>query len=98
MFFAPSAWLPFLAEYPRIFLARITVHEIDNMASRFPESLSEAQISEINEKAFPINTKKATKFGLGVFQGKVLFLNIILGLQFVTLTDDARVDVFLRKK
>ena len=51
-----------------------TVHEIDNMASRFPESLSKAQISEINEKATPINTKKATKCGLGVFQGKYLFL------------------------
>ena len=52
------------------------------MASRFPESLSEAQISEINEKAIPINTKKATEFSLGVFQSKVLFLNIILRLNF----------------
>ena len=52
------------------------------MASRFPESLSEAKISEINEKAIPINTKKATTFGLDVFQGKVLFLNIILRLNF----------------
>ena len=60
----------------------MTAHEIDNMASRFPESLSEAQISEINEKAIPINTKKAKKFGLGVFQGKVIFLNIILCLNF----------------
>ena len=49
----------------------MTAHEIDNMASR--ESLSEAQISEINE----INTKKATNFGLVVFQGKVLFLSIL---------------------
>ena len=55
-----------------IFLARITVHEIDNMASRFLESLSEAQISEINEKAIPI----ITKIGLGVFQGKILFLTL----------------------
>ena len=52
------------------------------MASRFPESLSKAQISEINEKAIPINTKKATKFGLGVFQDKVLFQKIILCLNF----------------
>ena len=65
----------------------MTSHEIDNMASRFPESLSE-------EKAIPINTKKATKFVLGVFKGKVLFLNIILRLNFtreaeiVTLTDE----------
>ena len=51
----------------------MTAHEIDNMAYRFPESLSEVQISEINEKGIPINTKKATKFSLGVFQGKVLF-------------------------
>ena len=49
----------------------MTAHKIDNMASPFPESLSEAQISEINGKAIPINKKKATKFGLGVFEGKV---------------------------
>ena len=41
-----------------------------------------AQISKINEKAIPINAKKTTDFGLGVFQGKVLFLNIILRLSF----------------
>ena len=45
----------------------MTAHGSDNMASRFPKSLSEAQISEINEKSIPINKKKATKFGLGVF-------------------------------
>ena len=56
----------------------MTAHQIDNMVSRFPESLSHAQISEINEKAIPINTK----IGLGVFQGKILFLNIILHLNF----------------
>ena len=60
----------------------MTAHGSDNMASRFPESLSEAQISEINEKAIPINKKKATKFVLGAFQGKVLFLNIMLCLNF----------------
>ena len=42
------------------------------------ESLSEAQISEINEKAIPINIK----IGLGVFQGNILFLNINLRLTF----------------
>ena len=57
----------------------MTAHEIDNMASRFPESLNEAQISEINEKAIPVNTKK---FGLDVFQAKILFLNLILRLNF----------------
>ena len=31
-----------------------------------------------NEQAIPISKKKATKFGLGVLQGKVIFLNIIL--------------------
>ena len=51
----------------------MTAHGSDNMASRFPESLSEAQTSEINENAVLINKKKATIFGLGVFQGKVLF-------------------------
>ena len=55
----------------------MTAHEIDNLAG-FLESLSEAQISEIKEKAIPINTKKATRFGLGVFLGKVLVFNIIL--------------------
>ena len=35
---------------PRVFLARMTAHEIDNMVSRFPESLSEAQVSEIMRK------------------------------------------------
>ena len=40
----------------------MTAHEIDNMASRFPEGFSKAQISEINEKAILINTKKAMKF------------------------------------
>ena len=48
------------------------------MASRFPESLSKAQTSEINEKVIPINAK----IGLGVFQGKILVLNIILRLNF----------------
>ena len=55
----------------------MTAHGSNDMASRFPESLSEAQISELNKKAIPINKKKATKFGLDVFQSKVLFLNII---------------------
>ena len=56
----------------------MTAHGSDNMVFRFPESLS----SEINEKAILINKKKGTKFGLGVFQGKVLFLNIIQLLNF----------------
>ena len=60
----------------------MTAHGSDNMASWCPEILSEAQISEIIEKVFPINKNKAAKFGLGVFQGKVLFLNIILRLNF----------------
>ena len=60
----------------------MSAHEIDSMASWFPENLNEAQTSEINEKAIQINTKKATKFGLGVFQGKVLYLNIIIRLNF----------------
>ena len=55
----------------------MTAHEIDDMASRYPESLSEAQISEINEKVITINTKKVTRFGFRVFQAKVLFLNIL---------------------
>ena len=53
-----------------------TAHGSDDIASRFLESLSEAQISEI-KKAIPINKKKATKFGFSVFQYKILLLNII---------------------
>ena len=79
--FARSDWSP-IWEYPRTFLARMSTHKIDNMASRFPDDLSEAQTSEINEKAIPINTKKVTKFNLGVFLGRVLFLNIVLRLNF----------------
>ena len=50
----------------------MNVHKIDNMTSKFPESLSKAQNSEINEKVIPINAKKATMFGLDVFQGFTL--------------------------
>ena len=60
----------------------MTEHGSDDMTSRFSESLSEAQISEINEKAIPINKKKATKFGFSVFQYKMLILNIILRVNF----------------
>ena len=60
----------------------MTAHGSDDKASRFPESLSEAQISEINEKAIPINKKKVTKFGFSVFQYKILLLNIILSVNF----------------
>ena len=60
----------------------MTTHKIDYMASRFPEGLREAKISKINEKVIPMSTKKATKFSLGVFQGSVLFFNIILRLNF----------------
>ena len=56
-----------------ILLARINAHKTENMASWFLESLSKAQISELNEIAIPINTKKA----MGVFQGELLFLNIV---------------------
>ena len=34
----------------------------NNLASQFPECLSAAKISEINEKAIPVNKKIATKF------------------------------------
>ena len=61
----------------------MTAHGSDDMASRFPESLSEAQISEINEKAIPINKKKATKLSFSVFQYKILLLNIILRVNFI---------------
>ena len=65
----------------------MTAHGSDDMSSQFPESLSEAQISEINEKAIPINKKKATKFGFSVFQYEILLLNIILRVNFTTETE-----------
>ena len=66
-------------------MVRMTAQKIRFMAFRFPESLSEAKLKfqKLMRKAIPINTKKAMKFGLGVFQGKVLFLNIILRLHFI---------------
>ena len=81
MFFAHSDWFP-IKEYPRIFLSYMTAHGSDNMVSRFLESLSEAEISEINEKAIPINKKKVTNFGFSVFLYKILLLNIILRVNF----------------
>ena len=60
----------------------MTAHGSDNMVSRFLESLSEAEISEINEKAIPINKKKVTNFGFSVFLYKILLLNIILRVNF----------------
>ena len=42
----------------------MTAHEIDNMASRFPKSLSE----EINEKVISINTNKATKGAFIIYE------------------------------
>jgi len=38
------------------------------MASRFASVTSE-EITQINDEAVPENTKKATKFGLAVFEG-----------------------------
>ena len=65
----------------------MTAHGSVDMASRFPESFSEAQVSKINEKAIPINKKKATKFGFSVLQYKILLLNIILRVNFTRKTE-----------
>ena len=51
----------------------MTAHRSHNMASRFTESFSAAQISEINE-AIPIDKKKATKFGLGILVPEYVFI------------------------
>ena len=56
----------------------MTAHKIDNMVSRFPESLSKAQISDINEKGIP----KATTFVFGVFKGKVCIFKLYSTSQF----------------
>ena len=60
----------------------MTAHGRDDMEFRFQESLSEAHISEKNEKVIPINKEKVTKFGFSVFQYKILLLNIILRVNF----------------
>ena len=67
----------------------MTAHGSDDMASGFPESLSE----EINENAIPINKKKATKFGFSVFQYKILLLNIIIRVNF---TKEAEIVILTR--
>ena len=72
----------------------MTAHGSDDMACRLPESLSEAQISEINEKAIPINKTKVTKFGFNAFQHKILLLNIILRVNF---TREAEIVTLTRK-
>ena len=58
------------------------------------------KISEINEKATPTNTK--TRFGLGVFQGKVYFETLfyvsILLTREAEIVTSARVDVFKKEK
>ena len=48
----------------------MTAHGSDNMASQFPESFSEAKVSEINE----INEKS-----FSVFQGSVA-ISLVVGL------------------
>ena len=53
----------------------------DGVSSDFVIDMT-AQISEIDEKAIPINKMKAIKFGLSVFQYKILLLNIILRVNF----------------
>ena len=42
------------------------------MASRFA-TITDEEIEKIQQNAIPQNTKKATKFGLSVFQGKTAF-------------------------
>ena len=52
------------------------------MASSFA-SVSEEETLKINKEGTPLNTKKATKFGVSVFDGKFLsFLFFILFLIF----------------
>ena len=46
-----------------------TCNKMAEFNSRFA-TVSEEEIVEIEEKAIPENTKKATKFGIKVFQGK----------------------------
>jgi len=41
------------------------------MASRFATVTSE-EVTQINDKAVPENTKKATKYGLAMFEGNGL--------------------------
>ena len=49
------------------------------MASRFP-SVTDEDIFVLNEEAIPPNTKRATKFGFSVFNGKnkIFFIQNLL--------------------
>ena len=52
----------------------------NKMASRFA-SISEKEIHSMDDEAVPKNTKMATKFGVAVFNGKLLNLfSLILGV------------------
>ena len=73
----------------------MTAHGSDDMACRLPESLSEAQISEINEKAIPINkTESGPNLVLMLSNKKFLLLNIILRVNF---TREAEIVTLTRK-
>ena len=49
------------------------------MASDFA-SVSEEETVKMNEEETPLNTKKTTKFGVSVFDGKFLFFSFSLVL------------------
>ena len=52
-------------------LCRLPPSNLEKMASRFPSVTSE-EITQIDYEAVTENTKKATKFGLAVFEGNGL--------------------------
>ena len=56
--------------YPPLNLG-IMRNKMTGVNSRFA-SVSDADILEIQQNAIPFNTKKSTKFGLPVFQGKLV--------------------------
>ena len=44
------------------------------LVSRFPENFPQTKLAGMNEESTTPNTKRSTKFGLGVFGGEFLFI------------------------
>jgi hypothetical protein len=47
------------------------------MAARFAE-VSQEEIDKIKQESIPKKTKQARKYGLKIFQGKILYLGLFL--------------------
>ena len=50
--------------------------------NRFAAELTEDEVIKLLENATPGNTKKATKYGVKIFQGIYLYISIFIRLLF----------------